>query len=300
MNRMPCSEVGAKNKRIAYKKADLVAHCVDGELWGRYPPCPNCGKKQVLRPTYKDENHRGQGKWKCTGYYDTNLQSMVHCAFNYSEEGKSESPQTRLPWRKPGDEMSDDEEDDVNAGMQKEVTFPEDMGLLPPKEMASKMLQICREHQLTLPSEDNDAMRECYTKLQASVDYNDEYDVKAAFNLLKESFPPLSKQDKEGGPPPNCAENAALCKALMEIYVAAKQSPEDPMKSSAYAKAAMSIRAIDFPVKSGIAISKGKLKVSNVGPSLGAQIEFWVQNGYFERYEYYARGEIPPREEKKK
>merc|ERR1719399_2007764 len=33
MNRMPQSEIGQKNKRVTYKKADFVAHCVDGEKW---------------------------------------------------------------------------------------------------------------------------------------------------------------------------------------------------------------------------------------------------------------------------
>ena len=178
MNKMPMSERGAKNKTIQYKKADLVAHCVDGELWGRYPPCPKCGKKSTLRVTYEDENPKGQGKWKCNGYWDTNISAVVHCNFNYSEEVKSGAPQTRLPWRQPGDAVSDDEAEDVNAGMAKPVEFPEDMGTLPPQEMAKKMMEICREHQLTLPKDDGHAMRECYTKLTACIDYNDEYDVK--------------------------------------------------------------------------------------------------------------------------
>jgi len=295
MNRMPQSEVGQKNKRVTYKKADFVAHCVDGEKWGRYPPCPLCKKKKVvLRPTYADANHGGQGKWKCPGYWDQNIGSLMRCAFNYSDEAKNETPQVRLPWRAPGDAMSDDEDEDVNAGMEKPVVFPEDMGSLSQMEMAKKMAEICREHGLTLPKADNDAMRECFTKLQASVDYNDEYDFEAAFKLLKDAFPPLTAQEKAGGPMPNNPANEKLCSALEAIWAAAKTSPEDPMKAASYKKAAQSIREIDFEVTSGLAISKGKLKVPNVGPSLGAQIEFWIKNGYFERMEYYERGEIPP------
>ncbi|OUS44337.1 hypothetical protein BE221DRAFT_78223 [Ostreococcus tauri] len=295
INRMPQSEIGQKNKRINYKKPDFVAHCVDGELWGRYPMCPKCAPKKVtLRVTYKDEHHKGQGRWRCQGYWDKNIGGLVKCSFNYSDDAKNDTPQTRLPWRHPGDEISDDEEDDVNAGMEKPVEFPEDLGTLPPIDMAKKMLEICREHKLTLPQADNDAVRECYTKLQASIDYNDEYDVKTAFNLLKESFPPLTAEEKAGGPAPRNPANAALCAALEAIFAAAKTSPEDPMKAASYRKAAMSIREIDFEVTNGIAISKGKLKVPNVGPSLGAQIQFWIENGRFERMEYYERGEIPP------
>ena len=126
------------------------------------------------------------------------------------------------------------------------------------------------------------------------MDYNDEYDFEAAFKLLRDSFPPLTAQEKAGGPMPNNPANAKLCSALEAIFAAAKTSPEDPMKAASYKKAAQSIREIDFEVTSGLAISKGKLKVPNVGPSLGAQIEFWIKNGRFERMEYYERGEIPP------
>ena len=295
MNRMPQSEVGQKNKRINYKKPDFVAHCVDGELWGRYPYCPKCVPRKVtLRVTYKDENHKGQGKWKCPGWWDKNINSLVKCSFNYSDEAKDETPQTRLPWRKPGDEISDDEEDDINAGMEKPVEIPEEIATLEPVEMAKRMLVICEEHGLQLPSDKMNALREVYTKLQASINYEDEYDLKAAFNLLKDSFPPLTKEQKDGGAPPRNPANAKLCTALDAIFNAAKTSPEDPMKAASYKKAAMSIREVEFEVTSGIAISKGKLKVPNIGPSLGAQIEFWLKNGYFERMEYYERGEIPP------
>ena len=298
MNRMPSSEVGQKNKRIVYKKADLVAHCVDGEKWGRYPLCPNCGKRgtTTLRVTYADENHGGQGTWKCVGYYDTVLQSVTRCSFNYKED--KDAPRERLPWRKLGDEMSDDEQDDVQAGMDKPVVFPDDMHAMAPMEMSKKMVEICREHGLQLPKAENEALRECYTKLQASMNYDDEYDIKTAFNLLKEAYPPLTKEQQAGGADAKNPANTKLCQALEAIFQAAKTSPEEPMKSASYRKAAQSIREIDFEVTSGIAISKGKLKVPNVGPSLGAQIEFWIKNGYFERMEYYERGEIPPSSKK--
>ena len=62
---------------------------------------------------------------------------------------------------------------------------------------------------------DNDAeLRECFTKLQASVDYNDEYDFEAEFKLLRDSFLPLTAQEKAGGPMPNNPANAKLCSAL--------------------------------------------------------------------------------------
>jgi len=292
---MPQGEIGKKNKRITYKKADLVAHCVDGELWGRYPPCPMCKKKATLRVTYHDENHKGQGKWKCLGYWDKNINGLMKCAFNYSEDAKNEAPQERLPWRHPGTEYSDDDQEDVNEGLDNPVEFPDGFGELPPMEMASEMIKICREHGLTLPKDDSAAVREAYVKIMASEDYEGNTDYINAFALLKEQYPKQTAEDKAGGPAPANADNAALCAALMAICHAAKSANEDPLKSSSYAKAAMSIRALPYKVVDGIKMGKpGKMKVENIGPSLGQQIQYFLDHGKFERMEYYARGEIPP------
>lgn len=295
LNKMPMSETGKKNKKYMYKKADLVAHCVDGEKWGRYPPCPVCQKKASLRVTYEDANHGGQGQWKCHGYWDSNIGGVVRCSFNYSEAAKSGAPQERPAWRHPGGEYSDDEQEDVNEGLDKPVTFPEGFGELPPMEMATEMIKICREHGLTVPKDDQLAMREAYVKIMASEDYEGNTDYVGAFGLLKEAYPKQTAEQKAGGPAPANADNAALCAALEAIFHAAKAANEDPMKASAYAKAAMSVRNLPYKVEDGIKMGKpGKMKVENIGPSLGAQIQYFLDHGKFERMEYYERGEIPP------
>ena len=96
----------------------------------------------VLRPTYADENHGGQGKWKCPGYWDQNLRSAVIGARS-TIRTRRRTGRRRFVCRgaRRGDEMSDEDED-VNAGMEKPVVFPEDMVSLSQMEMAKKMTEI--------------------------------------------------------------------------------------------------------------------------------------------------------------
>ncbi len=92
-----------------------------------------------------------------------------------------------------------------------------------------------------------------------------------------------------------CEKNAALCAALERLHEASMLSPEEPMKVNAYAKALTSIRALKYEVTSGAKMSKaGPDKVQHVGPSMGAQIDFFLKHGVFERMEYYERKELPP------
>jgi len=80
----------------------------------------------------------------------------------------------------------------------------------------------------------------------------------------------------------------AMCEASM-------QAGEDPKRTNAYSKALVSIRALQVEVTSGAKISKsGPDKVPNVGPSIGAQIDYFFANGVFERHAFYEKGELPP------
>ena len=59
----------------------------------------------------------------------------------------------------------------------------------------------------------------------------------------------------------------------------------DPKRTNAYSKALASIRALQVEVTSGAKIAKsGSDKVPNVGPSIGAQIDYFLANGVFERH----------------
>ena len=75
-------------------KANLVARCVDGELFGAIPPCPRCvtGKLKVAYASL--DAHGGQGDWTCRGSFDESIGIRVKCYFT-ARPGEV----TRLPWR---------------------------------------------------------------------------------------------------------------------------------------------------------------------------------------------------------
>ena len=78
----------------AANKANMVARCVDGELFGAFPPCPRCvtGK---LKVTYASlDAHGGQGEWTCRGAFDEAIGMRVKCYFT-ARPGEV----TRLQWR---------------------------------------------------------------------------------------------------------------------------------------------------------------------------------------------------------
>lgn len=91
------------------------------------------------------------------------------------------------------------------------------------------------------------------------------------------------------------AKNKPLVDALDAMCEASMQAGEDPKRTNAYSKALVSIRALQVEVTSGAKISKsGPDKVPNVGPSIGAQIDYFFANGVFERHAFYEKGELPP------
>ena len=91
-----------------------------------------------------------------------------------------------------------------------------------------------------------------------------------------------------------CEDNRKLCDAMDALHQAAL-SCEEPMRVNAIAKATTSIRALTYKVTNGSKLAKtGPGKVEGVGKSIGAQIDYFLEHGKFERMEYYLRGERMP------
>ena len=91
------------------------------------------------------------------------------------------------------------------------------------------------------------------------------------------------------------AKNKPLVDALDVMCAASMRAGEDPKRTNAYSKALASIRALQVEVTSGAKIAKsGSDKVPNVGPSIGAQIDYFLANGVFERHAFYEKGQLPP------
>ena len=74
-------------------KANLVARCVDGELFGAIP-CPRCVTGKLKVAYASPDAHGGQGDWTCRGSFDESIGIRTKCYFT-ARPGEV----TRLPWR---------------------------------------------------------------------------------------------------------------------------------------------------------------------------------------------------------
>ena len=261
-------------------KANLVARCVDGELWGAPPACPRChvGKLKVNYEQDKWEAGKvwGQGEWTCGGSYDESIRMYSKCYF-----AAAPGEVTRLKWR----DVFDPAPEPVKPGAapEKVVAFPDGFAAFPPKEAAAALRQIALELGYQLPTENANA--EIGAKLMATK--NDEgWCGKDALEKLHEDYPPLTTEEQEGGPPCLMPENDALATCLDKLVRFEMRAKGDAFKIRAYKTAAMEIRALDWVVTSGKACAKaGKTKVKGVGKGLGEKIDEFLTTGTMEKIE---------------
>ena len=134
----------------AANKANMVARCVDGELFGAFPPCPRCvtGK---LKVTYASlDAHGGQGEWTCRGAFDEAIGMRVKCYFT-ARPGEV----TRLQWRDMHDPAPEPEKPGGGAGTTTtdDAKFPDGFETFIPKDAANAIKAIALEMGFQLPAE---------------------------------------------------------------------------------------------------------------------------------------------------
>lgn len=263
-------------------KAALVARCVDGELWGAFPPCPRCvtGKLKVKYPA--PSGHRGQGEWSCRGAFDAEIGAFVPC---YFKAGEGEVARER--WRDVDDPAPEparpggaDEEPEPPSGL----PAPEVFGALGPKEAADALLEAATRLGFQLP--DASVVRsEIGAQLMAKRDpETGAWDGDASLAALREMYPPLSKKEREGGEPAKVPENSALASCLDKLVRLEKRAKGDAFKIKSYVAAAAAIRALDYAATSGKAMAKpGKTKVAGIGKGIAAKIDEFLETGTMER-----------------
>jgi len=74
---------------VSGSKGELIARVTDRILYGCIPECPKCGSTVGLKVTYKEINHKGQGKWLHRGSYDDGVFQV--CGFKATNV-------ERYPW----------------------------------------------------------------------------------------------------------------------------------------------------------------------------------------------------------
>ena len=130
-------------------KANLVARCVDGELFGAIPPCPRCvtGKLKVAYPSL--DAHGGQGDWTCRGSFDESIGIRVKCYFT-ARPGEV----TRLPWRDLHDPAPEPEKPGAPKGASvAEAEFPPGFESFAGKDAAAAVNDIATALGFQLPAE---------------------------------------------------------------------------------------------------------------------------------------------------
>ena len=260
-------------------KANLVARCVDGELFGAIPPCPRCvtGKLKVAYPSL--DAHGGQGDWTCRGSFDESIGIRVKCYFT-ARPGEV----TRLPWRDLHDPAPEPEKPGAPKGASvAEAEFPPGFESFAGKDAAAAVNDIATALGFQLPAEG--ARSEIGAQLLATRNADGKWDGAAALKALRELYPPLTAEEAAGGPPAKHPDNSALASCLDHLVrLETKHKEADAFKLRAYKSAAMEIRDLDYAITSGKACAKaGPTKVKGVGKGLAEKIDEFLKTGTMAR-----------------
>ena len=258
-------------------KAQMVARCVDGELWGAIPPCPRCHVGRLKVRYASPDAHGGQGDWTCGGSYDDVIKTRVKCYFT-AKPGELE----RLPWRDLHDPAPKPEKPAEAAADAAAAEFPSGFASFGNKDAADGIKAIASKLGFQLPVENANAAIGAHLINTKTAEGT--WDGPAALASLRKEFPPLTAEEKAGGPPARCPENNALCSCLDKLARLETQAKTDAFKIRAYKSAAMEIRDLDYAITSGkLAAKAGPTKVKGVGKGLGEKIDEFLETGTMSR-----------------
>ena len=259
-------------------KANLVARCVDGELFGAIPHCPRCVTGKLKVAYASPDAHGGQGDWTCRGSFDESIGIRTKCYFT-ARPGEV----TRLPWRDLHDPAPEPEKPGAPKGESiADVEFPPGFESFEGKAAAVAIKDIATGLGFQLPAENVNA--EIGAQLLATKN-GDNWDGAATLRALREMYPPLTAEEAAGGPPAKHPDNSALASCLDHLVrLETKHKEADAFKLRAYKSAAMEIRDLDYAITSGKACAKaGPTKVKGVGKGLAEKIDEFLTTGTMAR-----------------
>ena len=262
---------------IPANKAHKVARCVDGELWGAIPPCPRCHVGRLKVRYESPEAHGGQGEWTCGGSFDDSINMRVKCYFT-AKPGEVE----RLPWRDLHDPYPEPRPAAADAAAEANAEFPSGFASFEAPKAAAAIKAIALKLGFQLPA--GNINSDIGAKLNFTRKAEGVWDGPAALAALREAYPPMTAEEKAGGPPARCEENSALASCLDALARLETKAKTDAFKIRAYKSAAMEIRALDYAVTSGkLAAKAGPTKVKGVGKGLGEKIDEFLRTGTMSR-----------------
>jgi len=262
MNSSDLKTVLKNNRQLSTgTKDELVQKCVDGEKHGALPFCPTC-KMSAVKPV-TDKN--GHVTFRCPGYFST-TEGRVTCFF------KADEVQRLKPWRGLHDGIRPEESDgDVKPDT---GVLKDEFKDLDTKSACAKLIEVAHKRDLSLPKNDEKKARvEAGTALMSTKADDGSWSPEAALAQLAEKFP-----KGEGGIPCRVSANQKLVEAIAEIGALLLKSPEK-FKGRAFVKAADNLGDLDFEIKSGSALSKGKDKVAGIGKGVAEKIDEFLDKG---------------------
>jgi hypothetical protein len=262
---------------VPSKKVQKVARCVDGELWGAFPPCPRChvGRLKVRYASLKA--HGGQGDWTCRGGYDKSFNMLVQCHFT-AKSGEVK----RMSWRDLHDPAPSPRAPAEAAADDAAAELPSDFASFQFIKATATLIAIASKLGFQLPVESRNPV--VLGHLNATKTAERTWDGAAALASLRKEFPPPTAEDKADGPFARCPENSALASCLYKLARLETQAHTEDFKISAYVSAAREIRSLDYAITSGkLAAEAGPTKVKGVGKGMGKKIDEFLETGTMSR-----------------
>lgn len=277
----------ANEQLLMGKKLELVDRCVDGEVNGALGRCNLCGQGKLILETMSDAP-----VFMCKGYFDEEFDTAVRCNAIVDS-----SAVERSPWKEPGDvadhgaAKSKGKSEGGSASMltDEQKSRMAEAASGPVKELATLLVQIAREAELSLLIDDQQARQAVGGILMSSKDDDGNIDTDAAWTELVTQFP--SAKEKGGGeksakqPSARVAANTDLANLFCDIARVEKKLGGENVrfKVSGALAAANALRGLDFEVTSGKGIATGQKKlgfpkVKGVGKRSGEIIDEFLTN----------------------
>mmetsp|Transcript_15082 Transcript_15082/g.24994 ORF Transcript_15082/g.24994 Transcript_15082/m.24994 type:complete len:411 (+) Transcript_15082:65-1297(+) len=255
---------------IAGTKPELIIRCIDGELHGAIPSCPEPGCKGKLR--------LDNGKVSCGGAYNEELGSFLRCY--YSAQASSI---TRLPWKesKPTEEevlegttfsasVNQDAAKDLFAGL--DLTTLTDR-----REAVHRFLAVVRSEGINVGSDDNEAKIKIGTLMMSNNTLGPEELLclaESKYGTVKSSKAKL----KMASTGTVCEGNEGIVLALTKLSQAYFKSG-NANAGNTYRKASSAVRSCPELILSGKRVSKGKDKLDGIGAKCGEYIDEFLATG---------------------
>lgn len=255
---------------VSGKKDELVARCVDGELHGALPHCPEQGCKGKL----KLENN----KVVCGGAYNEDVGAFVRCFF------KADPHQVkRHPWRfgpKTEEEIAAETQfvPTIDTSTSGNLFDSLDISTTEGKrEAVSRLIEAAKSNGINLPEVEQEAKVKIGTLLMTNAGKSPNEILNAAekmFGTKQQSI--VSSQGSKAGTV--CPDNEGIVAALSELS-AVYFKTGNAQAGNTYRKAASAVRQYPQKITSGKALSTGKNKVDGIGAKCGELIDEYLTTG---------------------